>query len=726
MSVKSTRIVRAYGLDGCLMRCVFGLFVNTNSYSQRLAAEVWKASEKIVTQARGEEIIIMRPWSRAIRRGLKDTSTLLSPQLHRIQTHQRQTLQNLERTLVQMGADEKHTAVLRDTLATSVFLICTVGEFNAGKSTMLNALLGGSFCKIGVLPTTEAITLLRHGPFPAADVTAAVAATSVDDGSGGNAGSCSSSPVVTVDVPTPWLRDVSVVDTPGTNSLEARHSALTQDFLPRADLLLFVTSAERPFSESEQTFLRAIRAWGKKVLFVLNKAGLLTAPSDLEKVVDYVATHGAIELGEAVSVLPVDAKTALTLKERAADGAVAEGEVKGEAGSGGGGRSALALGAPLLPHARDATEQLAASQWEALEGRVLRVIGSDEQAAAKLRSQRSLADAILRTYEARQRKEVQLVASDLEVISEARRRLDVWARETESDLEAQQARVRMVLHGLQQRGHDFLNEELQLSMLPRLLRRDDFVDRFQRQVLSSTSDELQAVVASVAAWMDARGAAQAAATAELLSVRLQQPAGGDGHAEGDRGGRPLGVGSAATAAATASSFASQRQLLLLQLQTSATKAVDTFDSATAAQRMVTAAQAAVAQAAVLTSGAAGLSGLVAVKAAALVDLTGLLPAALLAGVGLGVLPMQRHRLQTEYREKTDELANTLDRAVRAHLTQELQGARDRCDQLVTPFATLVGSAHTQQEERLKALEASRAALNELAADLARVVPGAQE
>ena len=98
-----------------------------------------------------------------------------------------------------MGADQKHTAVLRDTLSTSVFLICTVGEFNAGKSTMLNALLGGPYCRVGVLPTTEAITLLRHGPVGATDVTAAVAATSVDEG--GTRGS----DVVTVGVPTPRI-----------------------------------------------------------------------------------------------------------------------------------------------------------------------------------------------------------------------------------------------------------------------------------------------------------------------------------------------------------------------------------------------------------------------------------------------------------------------------------------------------------------------------------------
>ena len=57
-----------------------------------------------------------------------------------------------------------------------------------------------------------------------------------------------------------------------------------QDFLPRADLVLFVTSSERPFSASERTFLGAIRGWRKKVLCVLNKADLLLTEAEVAKV----------------------------------------------------------------------------------------------------------------------------------------------------------------------------------------------------------------------------------------------------------------------------------------------------------------------------------------------------------------------------------------------------------------------------------------------------------
>lgn len=54
--------------------------------------------------------------------------------------------------------------MLRDSLTTwnELFLCCIVGEFNAGKSSLINALLGGVHCEEGVLPTTAAVRLLKH------------------------------------------------------------------------------------------------------------------------------------------------------------------------------------------------------------------------------------------------------------------------------------------------------------------------------------------------------------------------------------------------------------------------------------------------------------------------------------------------------------------------------------------------------------------------------------
>jgi predicted GTPase len=56
----------------------------------------------------------------------------------------------------------------------------------------------------------------------------------------------------------PLLQNLALVDTPGTNAITQRHSQLTHRIVPRADVVLFLTSIARPFSDSERTFLKEI------------------------------------------------------------------------------------------------------------------------------------------------------------------------------------------------------------------------------------------------------------------------------------------------------------------------------------------------------------------------------------------------------------------------------------------------------------------------------------
>ena len=55
--------------------------------------------------------------------------------------------------------------------------------------------------------------------------------------------------------PIPLLNWIAIVDTPGTNAIIREHQAITEEFVPRSDLVLFITSADRPFTESERSFL---------------------------------------------------------------------------------------------------------------------------------------------------------------------------------------------------------------------------------------------------------------------------------------------------------------------------------------------------------------------------------------------------------------------------------------------------------------------------------------
>lgn len=82
-------------------------------------------------------------------------------------------------------------------------------------------------------------------------------------------------------LPAKLLQEMNVVDTPGTNVILDRQQRLTEEYVPRADLVLFVMSADRPFTESEVNFLKYIRQWGKKVIFLVNKVRSHLSPSCL-------------------------------------------------------------------------------------------------------------------------------------------------------------------------------------------------------------------------------------------------------------------------------------------------------------------------------------------------------------------------------------------------------------------------------------------------------------
>ncbi len=125
-----------------------------------------------------------------------------------------------------------------------LFLIVIVGEFNAGKSAVINALLGAEILEEGVTPTTASVKLLRYGEQIGEQV--------IDDG------------FTVVNFPLDLLKEVNFVDSPGTNALNREHERLTMDFVPRSDHVLFISSADRPMTESERQFLQSIIGWGGK------------------------------------------------------------------------------------------------------------------------------------------------------------------------------------------------------------------------------------------------------------------------------------------------------------------------------------------------------------------------------------------------------------------------------------------------------------------------------
>ncbi|KAJ4804839.1 tRNA modification GTPase MnmE [Rhynchospora pubera] len=180
------------------------------------------------------------------------------------------------------------------------FLLVIVGEFNSGKSTVINALLGRRYLKDGVVPTTNEITLLCYSDIGSIEQER-----------------CERHPdgqfICYISVP--MLKEMNLVDTPGTNVILQRQQRLTEEFVPRADLILFILSADRPLTESEVAFLQYVQQWKKKVVFILNKMDIYRSTSELEEAISFVKENTKRLLNaEEVIIFPISARSALEAK----------------------------------------------------------------------------------------------------------------------------------------------------------------------------------------------------------------------------------------------------------------------------------------------------------------------------------------------------------------------------------------------------------------------------
>lgn len=172
------------------------------------------------------------------------------------------------------------------------FIVAVIGEFNSGKSTFINAMLGERLLPMGITPTTEYVELVRYGE------------------------TTTYKPIVRPDGIRQWTHPntggvgVAIVDTPGTGSVFEKHEKTAKTFLHRSDLVIFLMNAKQAFAENERIYLELVKQYAKKVVVVLNQIDLLS-PSELAEVRRFVESQIKEKLDLQPLFFTVSAKKAL-------------------------------------------------------------------------------------------------------------------------------------------------------------------------------------------------------------------------------------------------------------------------------------------------------------------------------------------------------------------------------------------------------------------------------
>ena len=221
----------------------------------------------------------------------------------------------------QLGEVERRALQLRDELDRPL-LLAVLGEFNAGKSTLINAFIGADVAPTGIVPTTATLNVLRGGSERRVRLVFADGHTREGDydalagmledaeALGSEAGGAASVDRVEIVLPSEMLERVWILDAPGTNALDEAHERLAREAARRADAVLWIFDAAQAGKATETRMLDALRGQGRMIVPILNKEDRLK-PGERERVSAVVA--------ESFGALPIPLSARRALKARLAE-----------------------------------------------------------------------------------------------------------------------------------------------------------------------------------------------------------------------------------------------------------------------------------------------------------------------------------------------------------------------------------------------------------------------
>ncbi len=540
---------------------------------------------------------------------------ILSSKEEELLKQERSILNELLISLVKFSASEDDQNTLKESLEQldEFFLLVIVGEFNSGKSALINAFLGEEILKEGVTPTTMQINMLRYGKERERTV--------INEN------------LHIITAPIDVLNEISIVDTPGTNAVIREHEIITNRFVPRADLVLFITSVDRPFTESERVFLEQIRDWGKKIIIVLNKIDILQDEKELTEIQKFISDKANTLLGITPEIFPVSARLALQAK-------------------------------------RGNPEFWQKSRFEALENYIRHTLDERNRIMLKFLNPIGVGLHLNQRYLNIIEQRLAILKDDFAMLSSIEEQLNLYKEDMQRDFRLRIADIENILYEVEQQGQDYFDETIRLSRIFDLLDKDRVKSGFEQKVMGDVSTRIDTKINELIDWIVDSNFRQWQAVTEHIAERRREH---KNQLIGDIG-----------------SFSYDRERIMEGVGRETQRVVESFDKQSEAEALAESTRNTVAAVAAIEIGAVGLgAAITAAATTAAADFTGILFASVIAALGLFIIPAKRQQAKQELRQKMSDMRTQLALSLTTHFERELERSLQRINDAIAPYTRFI-------------------------------------
>jgi len=548
---------------------------------------------------------------------------ILNNNVQKLMQRERAILMDGHALLAKLESDQQERYLLQDAILQldDLFLLVVAGEYNSGKSAFINALLGGEYLETGITPTTEKIHLL--------DFDQKQGDKTIGKG------------IQRISLPVDILKETRIVDTPGTNAILREHEILTKEFIPRSDIVLFVTSIDRPFTESERAFLEQIQQWGKKIVLVINKIDLVDNQKDLDKVEDFVTENAIILLGHHPKIFFISAKIALTR--------ILQGETD--------------------------------TNLEEIQNYIFRTLNERERMRIKLLNPVNILSQIIGKYQKINRSNQENISRDIQLIQDINGQLSLFHEDASRRFKFRYADIDNEILEFEKRGLEFFDEMFRIGRLFDLANNERMQRQYKDKVIKNLSSAIDEKVNELIEWLVDENFKQWQNVNEKITDRV------------------AALESRITTTSNKKSALLERENVIKDVRRESQRVIEKFDRNLEAKEIANDAQMSVATSAAIEAGAIGLGTIVTIFATtASADLTGILLAGLTATLGFFIIPAKRKQAKNNFSLKIKQLRDQLFNSLSSEVRRQLNLVVDNVHQTIEPYERYIKNERKNLEE----------------------------